>query len=94
MGIFTILVFIAIGLANGATAAMIMPIEKSKRWLIADLIMSVLGIAIGNGIFRVIGTQGFTGLNLWSFFVAWVGALVGALILRLFFWHLDQKQLI
>ena len=75
MSIFTwiVLGFLAGGLASLVTG------ERQSFFL--STIVGVIGALLGGFLFGLFGQRSITGLNLWSFFVA----LVGAIILIAFF---------
>jgi uncharacterized membrane protein YeaQ/YmgE (transglycosylase-associated protein family) len=41
-----------------------------------DIVLGIVGALIGGWLFHAVGTAGVTGFNLWSLFVAVVGAVV------------------
>jgi len=41
-----------------------------------DIVLGIVGALVGGFLFHVIGATGVTGFNLWSMFVAVVGAIV------------------
>jgi uncharacterized membrane protein YeaQ/YmgE (transglycosylase-associated protein family) len=47
-----------------------------------NIALGAIGALLGSIIFRLLGGAGFTGLNLWSFFVALVGAMLFLLLHR------------
>jgi uncharacterized membrane protein YeaQ/YmgE (transglycosylase-associated protein family) len=49
-----------------------------------DIVVGVVGAFIGGILFSLIGAPGVTGFNIWSVFVAFVGAVVLLGLLRLF----------
>ena len=78
MGFIT---WIIVGAVAGWLAGVVM---KSGGGLITDIIVGIVGAFIGGFIFSVIGAAGTTGLNIWSIFVAFVGAVVLLAVIRLF----------
>jgi len=58
-------------------------VMHSRMGLIADIIIGILGALAGGFLFSLIGQPGVTGFNLWSIFVAFIGAVVLLFALRL-----------
>ena len=52
--------------------------------LIKNIVVGILGAMIGGFVFGLFGTTGVTGFNLWSIFVASVGAVILLVIINLF----------
>ncbi len=57
--------FIASKMVNGAGEGMMM-----------DIILGVIGAVVGGYLFSAFGSAGVTGFNIWSVFVAIVGAVI------------------
>ena len=51
-------------------------INKSGEGVFLDIILGIVGGVVGGWIFSMVGSTGVTGFNLWSLFVAVVGAMV------------------
>jgi uncharacterized membrane protein YeaQ/YmgE (transglycosylase-associated protein family) len=51
-------------------------VNKSGEGLALDILLGVVGGLIGGWIFAALGWTGVTGFNLWSLFVAVIGAVV------------------
>jgi uncharacterized membrane protein YeaQ/YmgE (transglycosylase-associated protein family) len=51
-------------------------VNKSGEGMFLDIVLGVIGGVVGGWIFAAIGSTGVTGFNLWSLFVAVVGAAV------------------
>ena len=75
-----ILLWIVLGLVAGFLASMVM---KGGYGLLGDIIVGVVGALLGGWLFSLFGAGGVTGFNLWSIFVAFVGACVLIALLRL-----------
>ncbi|HEY5289346.1 MAG TPA: GlsB/YeaQ/YmgE family stress response membrane protein [Caulobacteraceae bacterium] len=71
MGIISWLI---LGLIAGFIASKI--VNKTGSGLIMDIVLGVVGAFVGGWIFSFFGHTGVTGLNLYSLFVALVGAVV------------------
>jgi uncharacterized membrane protein YeaQ/YmgE (transglycosylase-associated protein family) len=76
-----ILAWIVVGMVAGFLATTIFPGE-APRGLGGDLIIGVIGAVIGGWIMRWFGYAGVSGINLWSFLVALLGASVLLWLLR------------
>lgn len=71
MGIIS---WIVIGLIAGFIGSKI--VNKSGEGLIRDIILGIVGAFVGGWIFSVMGAAGVSGVNLYSIFVAVVGAII------------------
>lgn len=67
-------------LIAGWLASMVM--GKGGYGLIGDIIVGIIGAFIGGFLFNALTGTGITGFNLWSIFVAFVGAVILIAILR------------
>ena len=76
-----ILAWIIVGILAGFLAKAVVPGE-GPGGVLGDLVIGIVGAMIGGWIMHSFGNAGATGLNLWSIFVAFVGAVVLLLILR------------
>jgi uncharacterized membrane protein YeaQ/YmgE (transglycosylase-associated protein family) len=76
-----ILLWIVLGLVAGFLASMVM--RGGGYGLLGDIIVGVVGALLGGWLFSLFGAGGVTGFNLWSIFVAFVGACVLIAVLRL-----------
>lgn len=65
----------------GALARLLVP-SPVRGGCGTNIAIGVIGAVLGSSIFQVLGGAGFTGFNLWSFFVALTGAVVFLLIYR------------
>ena len=74
----SILAWLLLGLIAGFIASKI--VNKSGQGLFLDIIIGIVGALIGGALFNSLGGVGITGFNLWSLFVAVVGAVVALLI--------------
>lgn len=70
-----IIAWIILGLIAGFIASML--VNRSGEGILLDIILGIVGALVGGFIMSaVFGTEGVTGLNLWSILVAIVGAVV------------------
>jgi uncharacterized membrane protein YeaQ/YmgE (transglycosylase-associated protein family) len=70
----SILGWIILGLIAGFIASKI--VNKQGEGLILDIVLGIIGAIVGGFLFSWIGAAGITGLNLYSMFVAIIGAVV------------------
>jgi uncharacterized membrane protein YeaQ/YmgE (transglycosylase-associated protein family) len=68
------LAWIILGLLAGFVGSKI--VNKSGEGLFLDIILGIVGAIVGGWLFSMFGAHGVTGLNLYSFAVAVVGAIV------------------
>ena len=73
-----ILAWLILGLIAGFIGSKI--VNKSGEGLILDIVLGIVGAIVGGYIFTFFGHSGVTGLNLYSMFVAVIGAIVVLLI--------------
>jgi len=66
--------WIVLGLIAGFIASQI--VNKHGEGLILDIVLGVVGAVVGGFLFAQFGAEGVTGFNLYSMFVAVVGAIV------------------
>jgi uncharacterized membrane protein YeaQ/YmgE (transglycosylase-associated protein family) len=71
MGIIS---WIVIGLIAGFISSKI--VNKTGEGLIRDIILGIIGAFVGGWIFTAMGAAGVTGVNIYSLFVAVIGAVV------------------
>jgi uncharacterized membrane protein YeaQ/YmgE (transglycosylase-associated protein family) len=70
----TILAWIVVGLVSGYLASRV--INKTGEGTLRDIILGIIEESGGGILFRAIGGQGVTRLNLGSILVAFIGAVV------------------
>ena len=70
----SIIGWIVLGLISGFIASKI--VNKSGEGAILDIILGVVGAVVGGFLFNAVGAVGVDGFNLWSMFVAVLGAVV------------------
>jgi uncharacterized membrane protein YeaQ/YmgE (transglycosylase-associated protein family) len=51
-------------------------VNKTGEGVILDIVLGIVGAVVGGFLFSLIGAQGVTGFNLYSMFVAVIGAIV------------------
>jgi len=74
--------WIILGAVAGWLASVVMGTNK-RQGCFMDIIVGIVGAFLGGLLFNMIGGHGVTGFNLWSLFVAFVGAVVLLFILGL-----------
>ena len=70
----SIIGWLVLGLIAGFIASRI--VNKAGEGLILDIVLGIIGAFIGGYLFSVFGAEGVTGFNLYSMFVAIIGAIV------------------
>ena len=70
----SIISWIVVGLIAGFIGSKI--VNKTVEVLIRDIILGVIVAFVGGWIFTTLGASGVTGVNIYSIFVAVVGAVV------------------
>ena len=74
----SIIIWLILGLIAGFIASRI--VESSGNGVIIDIVLGVIGAVVGGYLFTLFGAAPVTGFNLYSLFVAVVGAVVVLLI--------------
>ncbi len=70
----SLLAWIVLGLLAGFIGSKI--VNKRGEGLILDILLGVVGAVVGGWLFNTFGASGVTGLNLYSLFVAVIGAVI------------------
>jgi uncharacterized membrane protein YeaQ/YmgE (transglycosylase-associated protein family) len=76
------LAWIIVGGIAGWLASKVMGTNR-QQGLLLDIIVGIVGAFVGGFLFSAIGVSGVTGFNIWSVFVAFIGAVVLLGVLRL-----------
>lgn len=66
--------WIVLGLIAGFLGSKI--VNKTGEGVILDIVLGIVGAIVGGWLFTVFGAQGVTGFNIYSMFVAVVGAVI------------------
>lgn len=74
----SLLAWLILGLIAGFIASKI--VNKRGAGMLMDIVLGVIGAILGGVLFNSIGAIGITGFNLWSMFVAVIGAVTLLLI--------------
>ena len=69
----SILAWILLGLVSGFIASKV--VNHRGEGIVLDIVLGVVGASVGGWLFHAFGAVGVTGLNLWSMFVAAIGAI-------------------
>ena len=70
----SIIGWILLGLISGFIASKI--VNKTGEGVVMDIVLGVVGAIVGGFLFAQFGATGVTGFNLYSMFVAVIGAIV------------------
>ena len=70
----SIIGWIILGLISGFIASKI--VNKAGEGFFLDIVLGIVGAVVGGFIFAQFGAAGVTGFNLYSMFVAVVGAII------------------
>ncbi len=74
MDAMSILAWIVLGVVAGFIASKL--VNKTGGGLVFDLVLGIIGAVVGGFLFNQFGARGVSGLNLYSLFVAVVGAVI------------------
>jgi len=69
-----ILSWIVLGAIAGWIGSLL--VNRTGEGLLRDIVLGIIGGIVGGWIFSALGSSGVTGFNLWSLFVAVIGAVV------------------
>lgn len=78
----TVIAWIIVGAIGGWLASLV--VRGSGLGLIGDIVVGIIGGVIGGLIVSAFGGSGVSGINIWSIIVAFIGAVVLLLLVRLF----------
>jgi uncharacterized membrane protein YeaQ/YmgE (transglycosylase-associated protein family) len=70
----SIIGWIVLGLISGFIASKI--VNKSGEGFFIDVLLGIVGAIVGGFLFNLIGAVGVSGFNIWSMFVAVIGAMI------------------
>jgi uncharacterized membrane protein YeaQ/YmgE (transglycosylase-associated protein family) len=73
-----IIAWLVLGLIAGFIASKV--INKSGEGLVIDIVLGIVGAVVGGWLFSVLGYSGVNGFNIYSMFVAVIGAIVVLLV--------------
>jgi uncharacterized membrane protein YeaQ/YmgE (transglycosylase-associated protein family) len=69
-----VIAWILVGLIAGYLASRV--VNKTGEGMMRDIILGIIGGIVGGILFHALGHPGVTGFNIWSIFVAFLGAVV------------------
>ena len=70
----SILAWVVLRLIAGFIASKI--VNKSGEGILLDIVLGVVGAVVGGYVFQMFGHSGVTGVNIYSLFVAVIGAVL------------------
>lgn len=79
--LWAFIVWIVIGGVAGWLASLV--VRGGGLGIAGDVIVGIIGALIGGFIVNAFGGSGFSGFNVWSLFVAFIGAVVLLFVVRL-----------
>jgi uncharacterized membrane protein YeaQ/YmgE (transglycosylase-associated protein family) len=69
----TLFAWILLGLISGYVASKV--VNHRGEGVVLDIALGIVGAFVGGWLFTALGAVGITGFNLWSLFVAVIGAI-------------------
>lgn len=81
MDLWGIITWIVVGGLAGWVASMITKTNASQG-VVGNIVAGIIGAFVGGFLVGLLGGEGFTGFNIWSFLVALLGAVVVLFIWR------------
>jgi uncharacterized membrane protein YeaQ/YmgE (transglycosylase-associated protein family) len=70
----SILAWLVLGLLAGFIGSKI--VNKTGEGLVLDIVLGIIGALVGGYLFSMFGAAGVTGVNIYSLFVAVIGAVL------------------
>jgi uncharacterized membrane protein YeaQ/YmgE (transglycosylase-associated protein family) len=70
----SVVAWIVLGLISGFIASKI--VNKTGEGALLDIVLGVVGAVVGGFVFNAVGAVGVDGFNIWSMFVAVIGAIL------------------
>ena len=70
----SILAWLVLGLISGFIASKL--VNRTGEGVLLDIVLGIIGAFVGGWLFNSMGHSGVTGVNIYSMFVAVVGAVV------------------
>jgi len=83
MGLINLLLWILLGGIAGWLASLVMN-TNARQGTLMDIVVGIVGAFIGGLVFNLLGAAGATGFNLYSLFVAFIGAVILLAALKTF----------
>jgi uncharacterized membrane protein YeaQ/YmgE (transglycosylase-associated protein family) len=79
----SILAWLVVGLISGFLASKV--VNKTGSGLVMDIVLGIVGALVGGFVFNAIGHSAPTGINLYSIFVSFIGAVIVLVIYHAIF---------
>ncbi|PXA94775.1 GlsB/YeaQ/YmgE family stress response membrane protein [Caulobacter sp. D4A] len=79
----SILAWLVVGLIAGFLASKV--INKTGSGIVLDIVLGIVGALVGGFVFNSLGHSAPTGINLYSIFVAFIGAVIVLVVYHLIF---------
>lgn len=79
----SIIAWLAVGLIAGFLASKV--VNKTGSGVVMDIVLGVVGAVVGGFLFNSIGHSAPSGINLYSIFVSFIGAVVVLLVYHALF---------
>ncbi len=79
----SIIGWLVLGLIAGFIASKI--VNHSGSGILIDIVLGIVGAVVGGYVFAAVGAVPVTGFNLWSMFVAVIGAIIVLVIYHALF---------
>jgi uncharacterized membrane protein YeaQ/YmgE (transglycosylase-associated protein family) len=70
----SIIAWLVVGLIAGFLGSRV--VNKSGEGLVLDIVLGIVGAVVGGYVFNLLGFSGATGINIYSIFVAFIGAVI------------------
>jgi uncharacterized membrane protein YeaQ/YmgE (transglycosylase-associated protein family) len=70
----SILAWLVVGLIAGFLASKV--VNKTGSGLVMDIVLGIVGALVGGFVFNFLGHSAPTGINLYSIFVSFIGAVI------------------
>jgi uncharacterized membrane protein YeaQ/YmgE (transglycosylase-associated protein family) len=74
----SILAWLVVGLIAGFLASKV--INKTGSGMVVDIVLGIVGALVGGFVFNLLGHSAPDGINIYSIFVAFIGAVIVLLI--------------
>jgi uncharacterized membrane protein YeaQ/YmgE (transglycosylase-associated protein family) len=79
----SILAWIVLGLIAGFIGSKL--VNHTGEGILLDILLGIVGAIVGGFLFNLAGASGVTGFNLWSLFVAVIGAVAFLVLYHMLF---------
>jgi uncharacterized membrane protein YeaQ/YmgE (transglycosylase-associated protein family) len=79
----SILAWIVLGLIAGFIGSKL--VNHTGEGILLDILLGIVGAIVGGFLFNLAGASGVTGFNLWSLFVAVIGAVAFLVLYHVLF---------